>query len=525
MSTTGKHKRMIGDKLAYIQTMLERRTDLESYEENHDLEDVICTLLNLAYGFELKNLNRETPNHPAVDLGDKDRRICVQVTSTKRRDKITQTLACFERQGLSKTYSRVIVFVLGDRKNFAREFSSDTVSFFPERDLMDFSTLVKQIKHCNADTVMKIYDYLENEYPTTGANSRWIKKLCLSTGCLLLLALLSGICMWLYENFAPPEYIYETETDWLTMHEAAYILGSGVQSSAAVYTNHPDTEEFYSGTALTILYHNLDEQQRTITDFTVYADNIVENLSPRLYYSTTKGHGLNISYSIHNYGWGETGDIQIDFVSLTVHDERLQEHAQLITLREDAPRSWVIESIYPGEEIFFVLLREDDFVIDYSSPLVDSIEYELVYELYAPAADYRETLQCILTLQWNPACQSGAPSLMIPDTTYVVWVESSEPTWTCTYPIQQTIPGNETVRFPFFIVPKKSCTMTVRIQFETLDGEIIETTVLENAEFIVPYYSDSSKYVSNTMLDWDQVSGKIVVFPTDSDPYIYPKGG
>ena len=78
MSTTGKHKRMIGDKLAYIQTMLERRTDLESYEENHDLEDVICTLLNLAYGFELKNLNRETPNHPAVDLGDKDRRICVQ---------------------------------------------------------------------------------------------------------------------------------------------------------------------------------------------------------------------------------------------------------------------------------------------------------------------------------------------------------------------------------------------------------------------------------------------------------------
>lgn len=522
MSTTGTYKRKIGDKLAYLQTMLERRTDLESYEENHDLEDVICELLNLAYGYKLENLNRETPNHPAVDLGDKDRGICVQVTADNSRGKITRTLELFDQHGLSQTYSRVIVFVLGRRGSFKKEFSAATVSFSPEQDLMDFSTLMERIKICDADTVTKIHDYLEQEYPTTQMDSGWIKKMGRFTVFILLAALLSGIGMWLYEQFAPPEYAYETETDWLTMDEAACVLTA--QSKVRMFTKDTWLGEFGSGAALTVLYNNLDEQDRVITEFTVYAENIVEDLTPRMLFNAFSDDYAGIfRYSLYNYGWSETGEITVDFVSLTPDAAYAGDPPAKISLREDAPRSWSLETIRPGGDSDFSLLQPEDFVVEGTVATEDLVYYSLVYELHAPETAVTMTLECSLQVQPDGSLQIYAGGGGAGDeTTYVIWVPTSEPTWSHTYEVKQILPGKKTVRLPIFIVPEKSCTMDVRIQFKTLDGEVIEATPLENAEFLIPYYENESEYVDGSMLDWSQVIGDTVVFPFRSTPYVIP---
>ena len=59
---------------------------------NSEAEDFCCGLLNEMLDGQFHNLNLERMNFPAVDLGDRERRICVQVTSTAGAEKIDHTL-------------------------------------------------------------------------------------------------------------------------------------------------------------------------------------------------------------------------------------------------------------------------------------------------------------------------------------------------------------------------------------------------------------------------------------------------
>lgn len=63
--------------------------DIETKAENNLLddnvlsEDFIKELLNVCMGWNLINLNTGTSKFPGIDLGDKEKCIGVQVTSTK----------------------------------------------------------------------------------------------------------------------------------------------------------------------------------------------------------------------------------------------------------------------------------------------------------------------------------------------------------------------------------------------------------------------------------------------------------
>ena len=84
--------------------------------------------------------------------------------------------------------------------------------------------------------------------------------------------------------------------------------------------------------------------------------------------------------------------------------------------------------------------------------------------------------------------------------------------------------AGETVRLPICIVPKMSCTMSVRIEFETMDGEI-RAEPLEHAVFTVPYYEGNmERYIDGLKLDWEDGDGnKIVYFPFEKVTAIPPK--
>lgn len=74
-------------------------------------EDIVCRLLNLAFGWELVNLNRLRPNCPAVDLVDDARGICVQVTGARGMGKALETRRLLRRH-YGGTYRRLLVFYL-----------------------------------------------------------------------------------------------------------------------------------------------------------------------------------------------------------------------------------------------------------------------------------------------------------------------------------------------------------------------------------------------------------------------------
>ena len=67
----------------------ESRTDI-----NRVSEDVLILLLSEVYDHKnLENLNvSEGSNFPAIDLGDKEKRVAYQITSTSTSDKIKDTL-------------------------------------------------------------------------------------------------------------------------------------------------------------------------------------------------------------------------------------------------------------------------------------------------------------------------------------------------------------------------------------------------------------------------------------------------
>lgn len=529
MSTTLKYKKKIADKLAYLESMLKRYGDMSLYEENLAMEDVVCNLLNLAYGYELVNLNGKEKNHPAIDLGDWKHGIAVQVTTTTKRDKVTKTLKSFDKAGLGDAYNRLIVFVLGSRKKFRKDFVSGSVDFLHERDIMDFSTLQKQINLCDLDTLKKVYDYLEQEYPVTDRELKWMKwqewtkRIGIAMATLLLILTIWNIGTYIYEEFRKNHP--KISSEWVDIHQAAYILGSKAKSSARIYTDEPVQDAYYFGNMVKMLYNNLGEHEEAITRLSVCVEDVVEDTSPRLKYSN-KMVDSAVQHTLQNYGWGETGKIQISFIDIVPHGSwREQQDPTLpepIALHEDAPVFWELESIKPGDEITFELLTEDDLILNPDNPQAARLGYTMKFELFAAETNYKVTLVCEIYYQepWN--CYASPVKL---ETTYVVWAETANSEWECTYPIQDTIARNSLEQIPIFIIPEKSCTMTVRIQLETYDGKIIDTIVLENAKFIIPYHSDKSEYIEEMILDWDYVCGKIIVFPNDADPYLLEREG
>ena len=62
----------IKELLARFVARIENEAAMQHTNANHAAEAVVAQLLNEVYGLNLKNLNTERANHPAVDLGDED---------------------------------------------------------------------------------------------------------------------------------------------------------------------------------------------------------------------------------------------------------------------------------------------------------------------------------------------------------------------------------------------------------------------------------------------------------------------
>jgi hypothetical protein len=74
--------------------------------------------LSLAFGYNLKNINIVEKNAKAIDLGDDQKRIAIQVTSTADISKIKHTHRGFVAGGLKSKYDRLIVLLVAEKRNY-----------------------------------------------------------------------------------------------------------------------------------------------------------------------------------------------------------------------------------------------------------------------------------------------------------------------------------------------------------------------------------------------------------------------
>ncbi|PSW56843.1 SMEK domain-containing protein [Photobacterium leiognathi] len=75
-------------------------------------ENFFSRLINIIYGFELKNINIVKQNNSVIDLYDEKNRISVQVTSTSKLNKIKDCLTNFVDKKLYDDYDVLYIYIL-----------------------------------------------------------------------------------------------------------------------------------------------------------------------------------------------------------------------------------------------------------------------------------------------------------------------------------------------------------------------------------------------------------------------------
>lgn len=122
------YKNQLAEEVAKYLSIIQAYVHIQNckglFDINKYCEDVFCGLLNIVCDSNLINLNRIEYNFPAVDLGDYNRRICFQVTSTNDISKIRYTVDKFIEKGLNKDFDNLFILILGNKKNYTADINT-----------------------------------------------------------------------------------------------------------------------------------------------------------------------------------------------------------------------------------------------------------------------------------------------------------------------------------------------------------------------------------------------------------------
>ena len=138
------------------------------YNINKKMEDIVCQLLNLAFGYNLYNKNTERPNFPAIDLADDARRVCVQVTFDNSLSKINKTIETFvgTREKLSEKYDRLVFFMLAgrDKSLDGRHIKKRGIKFDVNKDIMDYDDIIRATENLTNEKLYPLVQFIEDQY-------------------------------------------------------------------------------------------------------------------------------------------------------------------------------------------------------------------------------------------------------------------------------------------------------------------------------------------------------------------------
>lgn len=146
----------IAHSLALLSKEVEIRNAVNLYDINIVAEDFFPGLLNLIYGYELKNINYLEKNAPAIDLYDSKNKVSIQVTSDNDSAKIKHTISEFNQNGFYEIYDRLIILILTQKKKYTTDFDTEgKFTFDKEKDIWDVESLIKDIRKLELDKLKK----------------------------------------------------------------------------------------------------------------------------------------------------------------------------------------------------------------------------------------------------------------------------------------------------------------------------------------------------------------------------------
>ncbi|QAT39173.1 SMEK domain-containing protein [Clostridium sp. JN-9] len=154
----------VADSLALLSKQVELLNAVDLYDINIIAEDFFTGLLNLIFGYKLKNTNVVEKNAQAIDLIDEENKISIQVTSDNSSTKIKHTIHEYIDNKSYEKYDRLIVLILTRKKKYSRSFDTNNTFVFDKgKDILDIKDLIKSIRGLEIKKIREINDFLEME--------------------------------------------------------------------------------------------------------------------------------------------------------------------------------------------------------------------------------------------------------------------------------------------------------------------------------------------------------------------------
>src|SRR5580692_3615636 len=153
----------IMDRLNMLASQVKTRSRANLTDANHDLEAIAKRFFNALFGWDLVNLNIQQANYPAADLGDRQRRIAIQVTNEDGSDKIKDTTSKAAEHQLGTYFDRLIIFFLLPKKpGFPKNFVQPSRG--PKVETWDIPQLFKQMQElANLEPLAQAAKVLDDE--------------------------------------------------------------------------------------------------------------------------------------------------------------------------------------------------------------------------------------------------------------------------------------------------------------------------------------------------------------------------
>ncbi|MGB8214326.1 MAG: SMEK domain-containing protein [Anaerolineales bacterium] len=139
------------------------RTDI-----NRVAETILIPLLGEVYDLHnLVNLNmEENYNFPAIDLGDRQAGVAIQVTATSDIDKIKDSLEKFVNHELFKQYKIIRFYILTEKQNSysskgLNEINQGRFIFDAREDILDYRDILNSVSGFQVERAEKVLKILE----------------------------------------------------------------------------------------------------------------------------------------------------------------------------------------------------------------------------------------------------------------------------------------------------------------------------------------------------------------------------
>ena len=176
---------------------------------NVHAEDFFRDLLNLVYGWQLKNLNQWNQNTAGGDLWYDGGKLVIQVSSTATKDKIQSSidkLSVEQFAGYKFKFLRIDGDVIKLRK--VSYNTHDGITFDPSIDIIDMSTLLQVIAHLKIDCLEKVYELCAKEIVPS-----YTPKVTETDLAIVVKALAANVRDWSKER-RPIEFDVEKKIDF-----------------------------------------------------------------------------------------------------------------------------------------------------------------------------------------------------------------------------------------------------------------------------------------------------------------------